>query len=106
MEQSRYEGWRVADVAMEDLGGSVPSKGNKSSEVKAQREREGRRHGCRLDPTGPCELGEGIQVLFLGMMESLCAVLSHSVVSNSATPWTIACQTPLSMGILQAKILE
>ena len=39
-------------------------------------------------------------------MESLCAVLSHSVVSNSVTPWTIARQAPLSMGILQAKVLE
>ena len=28
---------------------------------------------------------------------SLC-VLSRSVVSNSATPWTVACQAPLSMG--------
>ena len=27
-----------------------------------------------------------------------CAVLSHSVVSDSATPWTVACQAPLSMG--------
>ena len=26
----------------------------------------------------------------------MCCV-SHSVVSNSATPWTIACQAPLSM---------
>ena len=25
-------------------------------------------------------------------------VLSHSVVSDSATPWTVACQAPLSMG--------
>ena len=25
-------------------------------------------------------------------------VLSHSVVSNSATPWTVALQAPLSMG--------
>ena len=38
---------------------------------------------------------------------SLCyAVLSHSVVSDSATPWNIACQAPLSMRILQARILE
>ena len=36
----------------------------------------------------------------------LCAVLSHSVVSDSATPWTVACQAPLSMGILQERILE
>ena len=33
-------------------------------------------------------------------------VLSCSVVSDSATLWTVACQAPLSMGILQATILE
>ena len=32
---------------------------------------------------------------------------SHSVVSDSfATPWTVACQAPLSMGFFQARILE
>ena len=31
---------------------------------------------------------------------------SCSVMSNSATPWTVAHQAPLSMGILQARILE
>ena len=37
----------------------------------------------------------------------LCGVaLSCSVMSDSATPWTVAHQAPLSMGILQAKILE
>ena len=36
----------------------------------------------------------------------LCAVLSSSVLFNSVTPWSIACQAPLSMGILQARILE
>ena len=35
-----------------------------------------------------------------------CAVLSHSVVSDSVTPWTVALQAPLSMGVLQARILE
>ena len=35
-----------------------------------------------------------------------CAVLSHSVMSDFATPWTVACQAILSMGILQARILE
>ena len=34
------------------------------------------------------------------------AVLSRSVVSDSAIPWTAAHQVPLSLGILQAKILE
>ena len=32
--------------------------------------------------------------------------VSHSVVSDSATPWTVARQAPLSMGILQTRILE
>ena len=37
---------------------------------------------------------------------SQCRVLSRSAMSDSATPWTTARQAPLSMGILQAKILE
>ena len=36
-----------------------------------------------------------------------CAVLSHfSYVQLFATPWTVAHQTLLPMGILQARILE
>ena len=35
-----------------------------------------------------------------------CAVLSHSVMSDFVTPWTVAHQAPLSMGILQARTLE
>ena len=31
---------------------------------------------------------------------------SHSHVQLFGTPWTIVCQAPLSMGILQARILE
>ena len=31
---------------------------------------------------------------------------SHSVMSDSAAPWTVACQAPLFVGIPQAKILE
>ena len=34
------------------------------------------------------------------------SLYAHSVVSDSATPWTAARQAPLSMGILQARILE
>ena len=33
-------------------------------------------------------------------------VLSHSVVSDSVTPWTAAHQAPLFIGILQARILK
>ena len=36
----------------------------------------------------------------------LCAALSHSVMSNSVTPWTIARRSPLSTGMLQASIWE
>ena len=41
------------------------------------------------------------------LCESLSQVLfSRPVVSDSVTPWTAAHQAPLSMGILQARILE
>ena len=33
-------------------------------------------------------------------------MLSRSVVSDSVTPWTVACKTSLSMGIRQARIQE
>ena len=40
-------------------------------------------------------------------LEEIFTVLSHSAVSNSLwPPWTVAHQAPLSMGILQARILE
>ena len=39
-----------------------------------------------------------------GTPQHVC--VSCSVGSNSVTPWTVACQAPLSMGILQARILE
>ena len=39
-----------------------------------------------------------------GILKVPCAMLSLSVVSDSATPWTVACQALLSMGILQARI--
>ena len=38
--------------------------------------------------------------------ENVCRVLSHSVMSNSVTPWTVTYQAPLSMGIFQARIVE
>ena len=42
------------------------------------------------------------------LVENAClCVLSSSVVSDSfVTPWTVACQAPLSMGFLQVRILE
>ena len=40
------------------------------------------------------------------MIFVLCCALSLSHVGLFETPWTVALQAPLSMGILQAKILE
>ena len=42
----------------------------------------------------------------LGLSCCACAVLNCSVMSDSVTPWTVARQAPLSMGTLQARILE
>ena len=36
----------------------------------------------------------------------MCCAQSFSYVQLFATSWTVACQAPLSMGILQARILE
>ena len=33
-------------------------------------------------------------------------LFSHYVLPDSATPWTAACQASLTIGILQARILE
>ena len=40
------------------------------------------------------------------ILGKLCALLSSSVMSDSVSPWTVAHQAPLSMGILQAEIVE
>ena len=46
-----------------------------------------------------------VRVIFICWI--LCySVLSHSVTSNSAAPWTVACQASLSVRILQPKIQE
>ena len=37
---------------------------------------------------------------------TVCCAESFSHVQLSATPWTVALHAPLSMGILQARILE
>ena len=45
-------------------------------------------------------------VILLTVYVSMFGVLSRSVLSDSATPGTTACPASLSMGILQARILE
>ena len=54
----------------------------------------------------PCEL-QYVLIRYLSYVKvKVCESESCSVVSDSATPWTVAHQAPLSMGILQARILE
>ena len=36
--------------------------------------------------------------LWFSLRKELYSNVSHSVVSDSATPWTVACQVPLSVG--------
>ena len=42
----------------------------------------------------------------VSILHLLSFVLSHSAMSDSAIPWTVAHHTPLSMEFLQARILE
>ena len=48
-----------------------------------------------------------LSLVYSQLCKQLLLLFSCSVVSNSfATPWTVACQAPLSIGISQARILE
>ena len=44
--------------------------------------------------------------IFVMCSHCACMLSCFSRVQIFATPWTVACQAPLSMGILQARILE
>ena len=48
----------------------------------------------------------GMKIWPMSPYSVLCCVCVCSVMSNSATPWTVVRQAPLSMGILQARILD
>ena len=50
-------------------------------------------------------IGKSLIYFISGSIHPL-TVLTHSVVSNSVSPWTVTCQAPVSMGILQARTLE
>ena len=58
-----------------------------------------------IQGSNPCLLHCRQIPYHLSHQGSYC-VLSHSVMFDSATPWTVAYQDPLYMGILQARILE
>ena len=55
-------------------------------------------------------MGLGIREQGAGLFEELpflaCGGLVAKLCPTLATPWTVACQAPLNMGILQARILK
>ena len=53
-----------------------------------------------------CSIEESYALICPFLTWKLCCVLSHLVMSDSATPCTVACQASLSLVILQARILE
>ena len=59
-----------------------------------------------MNQSGREEGEDGMNRECMAACAPCCALLSRSVVSNSVTSWTVAHQVPLSMGILQARILE
>ena len=68
-----------------------------------------KRHSRATERTHAHELSTRsvpVNCLVFILCDVCCAVLSHSVMSDSATLWTLTRQAPLSMGILQARILE
>ena len=70
---------------------------------------QNRRETCGVEWMRGEHRGNGVQGISTGCVAcgNVC-VLSRSVMSHSlyVTLWIIACQVPLSMGILQARILE
>ena len=103
---------RVEKFSKKDVTGHVPNKGE-----------SGWGYPMTQIPGNQLRVSDGFclvdvdawQILFLKSSRQdhseTCASLtiflfSHSVVSNSATPWTAACQAPLVHEILQAKMLE
>ena len=64
-------------------------------------------HGCRclMRCSGRVNRGTSLQKICCSGSRWIC-VQSLSHVQLFATPWTVALQAPLSMGILQTRILE
>ena len=50
--------------------------------------------------------GSTLRTVLLSLENSIVYSVCCSVVSDSATPWIMTCQDPLSMGVLQARIPE
>ena len=84
-----------------------PYLGRKQILTSSLRSRGGHLRATRASAPLQLPTGEGRdEQLRVGTAVAMLCVLSHSVVSDSATVWTAARQAPLSMGILQARVLE
>ena len=62
--------------------------------------------GRSVKQTGKREAGIQNQAVWFQSLSSCYELCLFAQPCDSATPWTVACQAPLSMGILQARILE
>ena len=64
--------------------------------------------GCYVPETPHVETWTFGNLVLPGVILTACCRFADKglVVSYSATPWTPACQAPLSMGYFQARILE
>ena len=60
----------------------------------------------KLKMSNQNNLSKVSQLMVAGLACAYCMLSCFSCVWLCATQWTVACQTPLSMGILQARILE
>ena len=59
-----------------------------------------------LPPTYSCWLLGPLGLVIMDACFVLSCAQSLNCVQLSVTPWTVACQAPLSVGILQARILQ
>ena len=74
---------------------------------------DGKGHGETITDQKPEQVPLVVELWYLFLAEDntyiihvLCCAESLSCVQLFVSPWTVACQVPLLMGILQARILE
>ena len=84
-----------------------PYLGRKQILTSSLRSRGGHLRATRASAPLQLPTGDGRdEQLRVGTAVAMLCVLSHSVVSDSVTVWTAARQAPLSMGILQTRVLD
>ena len=103
------------EVGMKETSGSTWCSGNQVSQVfwegrghqLGQMLQRGGRWRLKVDLSGSIHVtGDFVERDLRGVMVILCCAQSLSHVPLFVTPWTVAHQAPLSLGILQRRILE